>query len=227
MNAQKNEQRRQWLRSIPEYRDLHNKLIELSEITERAERNNRVRKVCVMVLLAMATFASVTVLAVKADAQEQGTMIMAAESQVQSTALEYTPPEGYADFMLPEDLRQVVKSCCERQGVEEALVLGVIYTESRGLNVENRGCIGPMQLQVDNESYFTEHTGLQNITETQNNIAAGIWYIGKLLEANGGEVEKALMAYNEGQTKANKMWEDGVRSTRYTHKVLDAMEALR
>lgn len=180
-------------------------------------------------LAAMAFLTLVVVLAFRADALEQGYITKKPQmtQQVeQNTAMcikttAFDTRAGQAgEIPLSDYLTEVLFSSCERNEVPVALALAVCEAESGfQVNAINGDCFGLMQLDLRYAHYYIEHTGLQNVTEPANNLAAGIWRLGELL-AKYEDTELALMVYNLGETKALSWWEQGVRSTRYTHRVL-------
>ena len=104
--------------------------------------------------------------------------------------------------------REALREACEAHGVPLCDALGVIQVES-GFDpeaVSSEGCVGLMQL---NTRYFP--AGLS----PEDNIRAGVAYLGALLERYDGDTQAALRAYNKG-------WDDGSRT--YARAVLAASE---
>ena len=120
-----------------------------------------------------------------------------------------------ADVPLSYELQDVLQTECERYGIEYALALGLIETES-SFNpeaVSKSGCIGLMQLNPDYAWWFEEQTGSDYKTPC-GNVKCGIWYLNYLTKKYDGSVEKALVAYNQGSYQ-------GVM-TNYAENVLSA-----
>lgn len=100
--------------------------------------------------------------------------------------------QGYfrADVPLSYELQDVLQTECERHGIEYALALGLIETESSFREDADNGlCYGLMQL---NRDWFPD-----KLTPAEN-IRAGMEYLAELIEKYGGAVDKALVAYNRG-----------------------------
>lgn len=119
--------------------------------------------------------------------------------------------QGYLrdDVPLPYELQDVLQTECERCGVDYALALGLIETES-GFDpeaVSKSGCMGLMQL---NPKYFDT----AGMTPAEN-IQAGIEYLAYQL-GRYETVEAALCSYNAGH-------DTGART--YANKVLEKAEA--
>ena len=63
----------------------------------------------------------------------------------------------------------------------------------------------------------------QDPTTPAGTIVCGVYLLGTHL-INYEDTEKALMAYNMGPAGALQAWEDGITSTEYTEKVMEAMD---
>lgn len=119
--------------------------------------------------------------------------------------------QGYLrdDVPLSYELQDVLQTECEHCGVDYALALGLIETES-GFDpeaVSKSGCMGLMQL---NPKYFDT----AGMTPAEN-IQAGIEYLAYQL-GRYETVEAALCSYNAGH-------DTGART--YANKVLEKAEA--
>lgn len=115
------------------------------------------------------------------------------DAKIEAALLE----SGYLreDVPLDYDLQSVLRAVCEANGVDYALALGLIETESNFQpDADNGQCYGLCQL---NRTYFPD-----NLT-TAENITAGISYLGELLERYGNERD-ALTAYNSGHPGASR-----------------------
>ena len=116
--------------------------------------------------------------------------------------------QGYfrADVPLSFELQDVLQTECERYGIEYALALGLIETESSFREDADNGlCYGLMQL---NRDWFPD-----KLTPAEN-IRAGMEYLAYQMERYGS-VEAALCGYNAGH-------DTGSRG--YTKAVLAAAE---
>ena len=99
--------------------------------------------------------------------------------------------------------RDALQEACEAHGVPLHIALGVIEVES-GFDpeaVSSEGCVGLMQL---NTKYFP--AGLS----PEDNIRAGVAYLGALLERYEGDTQAALTAYNAGHDTGSRTYANAV-----------------
>lgn len=89
----------------------------------------------------------------------------------------------------------------KRQGVDPALVMRVLNTESSGNPnaISNKGARGYMQLMPGT----AKEMGV-NISDPLDNIRGGIGYLAKQLKSFGGDEKLALAAYNAGPGNVRK-----------------------
>lgn len=173
-------------------------------------------------LLQMGEAMETTRMANKVIAESQAVLVWEPAVPVEPVAVEFEDGEdpdedakieaallesGYLrkDVPLDYDMQAILRAVCEENGVDYALALGLIETESNFQpDADNGQCYGLCQL---NRTYFPD-----NLT-TAENITAGISYLGELLEKYGNERD-ALTAYNSGHPG----------SSRYASAVLRAAE---
>lgn len=136
------------------------------------------------------------------------------------------PPAAQPTVLgLPEELEAHIDDAAALYGLDPVLVRAVIYVESRGqVDADNGLCYGLMQLNKKYASVFTEGAQVENITDPENNVLGGCWYLSEMLEYTGGQEALALMCYNMGCAGAQDYWHDGVYSTAYTRAVEEAKE---
>lgn len=113
-----------------------------------------------------------------------------------------------AEVPLEEDLQAVLYDLCDELGLEEALVLGLIQTESGfvtdAVNPVS-GCYGLCQL---NPLYFP--AGLT----PEENLRAGLTYLAEQMERYNGDVAAALTAYNAGRDTGDRSYAGRVLENR-------------
>lgn len=105
--------------------------------------------------------------------------------------------QGYFrdEVPLPYELQDVLQTECERYGIEYALALGLIETESSFREDADNGlCYGLMQL---NRDWFPD-----KLTPAEN-IRAGMEYLAYQMERYGS-VEAALCGYNAGHDTGSR-----------------------
>lgn len=126
---------------------------------------------------------------------------------------------------LPQELEATIDAAATFYGLDPVLVRAVIYVESRGqVDADNGLCYGLMQLSKRYADTFMRGAGVENITDPENNVLAGCWWLSEMLAYTGGQETQALMCYNLGCSGAQDYWKDGVYSTAYTRAVEEAKE---
>ena len=118
------------------------------------------------------------------------------------------PPEtvrGYVpDEVLDEvsqapgtDLRRLAEDASRRYGLDPALVLAVVAVESgfRPEAVSSKGAQGLMQLMPRTAAAL----GVQDPLDPEQNLDAGVRHLEALIKLYGGDLRRALAAYNAGQ----------------------------
>lgn len=99
-----------------------------------------------------------------------------------------TPPK--------EELQSMARETAKRHRVDPELVHAVIEAESNWnpAAISSKGAQGLMQLVPGT----AEGLGVDNVFDPAKNIEGGVTYLGMLLEKYGGDLDKALAAYNAG-----------------------------
>lgn len=125
-----------------------------------------------------------------------------------------------AGLNIPSDTDSMIKDAAARYQVDPRLVAAVAQTESGGNQeaVSPVGAIGVMQLMPETAA------GLGvNPYDKQQNIEGGAKYLRQMMDTFGGDVQKAVAAYNAGPQAVKEY--NGVppyRETQdYVNKVLD------
>ena len=124
---------------------------------------------------------------------------------LEAMAVQLEPAPYWKDVPLDRELQAALWEACEEHGVSFSLALGLIEVES-GFDpeiVSPKGAYGLCQL---NPKYFP--TDLS----PSENIAAGIGWLGELLERYG-DTAAALRAYNLGYDDGDRQFADAVLAT--------------
>jgi hypothetical protein len=122
------------------------------------------------------------------------------------------------------DLRALAVAAARRHGLDPGLVLAVVSVESgfRPGAVSPRGAQGLMQLMPGT----ARSLGVEDALDPEENLDGGTRHLGALLSLYGGDVERALAAYNAGEGAVAR--HGGIppfRETReYVKKVLERYE---
>jgi soluble lytic murein transglycosylase-like protein len=122
------------------------------------------------------------------------------------------------------DLRTLAVAAARRHGLDPELVLAVVGVESafRPEAVSPKGAQGLMQLMPATAASL----GVEDAFDPEENLDGGVRHLGTLLSLYGGDLERALAAYNAGEGAVER--HGGVppyRETReYVKRVLERYE---
>lgn len=140
-----------------------------------------------------------------------------------ATVRGFVPDEVLDELAVPPggDLRAIAAAAARRHGLDPQLVLAVVSVESgfRPEAVSPKGARGLMQLMPRT----AESLGVEDAFDPEQNLDGGARHLGQLLTLYGGDLVKALAAYNAGEGAVDR--HGGVppyRETRaYVKKVLE------
>jgi hypothetical protein len=110
------------------------------------------------------------------------------------------------------------------------LVLAVIEVESsyRTDAVSVAGAKGLMQVIPEHHEPRMNRLNCTDLFDPKQNVTVGVDFLAELIEKNGGNLHKALTAYNHGQKGANeKFFSKGIYRTEYSSKVLETAEKIK
>ena len=136
----------------------------------------------------------------------------------------FVPDEVIEEVTLPPgggNLRELAAAAARRHGLEPGLVMAVVSVESgfRPEAVSPKGAQGLMQLMPKT----AEALGVEDAFDPAQNLDGGARHLGELLTVYGGDLTRALAAYNAGEGAVLR--HGGVppyRETRaYVRKVLE------
>lgn len=150
----------------------------------------------------------------------------------QATEPTETEPEVILyDVPLSEDLQLHIIAQAESQGIDPAIVMAMIWRESRfnTLCVGDSGnSLGLMQIQPRWHSGLMAQLGCPDLHDPFQNVTVGINILGSHIERYDGNLEMALVSYNCGATGAyNNYFGQGVYSSKYSQAVLKKAEEIR
>ncbi len=125
-----------------------------------------------------------------------------------------------AGVTMPGDTNSMIAAAARKYNVDPRLAAAIAQTESGGNQeaVSPAGAVGVMQLMPETAA------GLGvNPYDKQQNIEGGVKYLRQMMDTFGGDVQKAIAAYNAGPQAVKDY--NGVppyRETQnYVNKVLD------
>ena len=140
--------------------------------------------------------------------------------QGSSFASELSGAMKAAGVTMPGDTNSMIAAAARKYNVDPRLAAAIAQTESGGNQeaVSPAGAVGVMQLMPETAA------GLGvNPYDKQQNIDGGVKYIRQMMDTFGGDVQKAIAAYNAGPQAVKDY--NGVppyRETQnYVNKVLD------
>ena len=110
---------------------------------------------------------------------------------------------------------------CRRYGIDYALMLGLMETESSfQFDADSGWAYGICQIGYINEDWLAEE-GI-DIHTKQGNIEASCVILSDLLSRY--DVSRSLMAYNMGEFGAMDFWDQGIMESQYSKDVMSASE---
>jgi soluble lytic murein transglycosylase-like protein len=111
----------------------------------------------------------------------------------------FVPDEVLEEVQVPAggDLRDLAAAAARRHGLDPDLVMAVVSVESgfRPQAVSPKGAQGLMQLMPKTASSL----GVANAFDPVQNLDGGTRHLGQLLTLYGGDLTRALAAYNAGE----------------------------
>jgi hypothetical protein len=145
------------------------------------------------------------------------------------TVIDTEPVTVYFDIPLSKELQDYIRNLCDEYGVLIELVIAMIDVEStfRADVVSKTNDYGLMQINKCNHEWLTDKLGVTDFLDPYQNINSGVHILSGHLEVTNGDIELALMRYNNGATGAKKLWDKGIYSTAYTQKIMTAYESYK
>jgi soluble lytic murein transglycosylase-like protein len=170
--------------------------------TTQVEFQNNIVRSCFILMLAASAFAA------SPGASQQGhmTTVVRADTRtgrlVRSIAMEPGIVAVQNQDPIASDLMEMIDHIAEEQGVETHLVHSVIRAESNynTAAVSPKGALGIMQLIPATARRF----GVSNVFDVQDNVRGGVRYLRFLLDYYQNDYEKAIAAYNAGESAVDK-----------------------
>lgn len=140
-------------------------------------------------------------------------------------------PEPFTGEVLARirDVQPIVERAAQRHRLDPSLINGVIWVESRfdTRAKSSAGARGLMQLMPSTAAWLAESMGHRRgrAFDPEFNVAAGAYYLDRLINRYRGDLRWALVAYNAGPGNADKWRKRGTLpegSQRYVSRVLEA-----
>ena len=134
---------------------------------------------------------------------------------------------GRADDLVPSDreyLRPILIRYAQENGLPADVVMALAWVESswRRSAVSDAGAVGVMQLMPTTVEFASKLLGLRSNLDPRNatsNVRMGTKFLRHLLDQSGGNLRRALIAYNQGLTSLRLKGSYGV-AERHAERVL-------
>ena len=135
-------------------------------------------------------------------------------------------PELLYDVPMSDELQRYIREQAERQDVPFEISLAVIERESsyKPDAVSDTGDFGLMQINVCNHRWLYEELGITDVMDPEQNIEAGLYILGQAFQKYD-DPDKALMAYNMGDSGMKAAWSKGQHSSKYSRAVLETAQS--
>lgn len=125
------------------------------------------------------------------------------------------------DIELDEELQEFVYFMAQGYEIDYTLALAVMQTESdfRPGLISQTNDHGLMQINICNHEWLKNTLEVNDFLNPYENIRSGMYILRDLFEKYETP-EKVLMAYNMGESGAQRLWNQNVYETNYTRNVL-------
>lgn len=134
------------------------------------------------------------------------------------------------DFVaLPVDMpgseQRIVWKICKDYGIDFVFVMALIGHETE-FTKDARSITGDSGYMQINDICLEEmeRRGFTDMTDTADNVGAGVSILRDYMDKYDGNKHKVLMAYNMGATGAAKLWAQGITSSEYSREVMERYE---
>lgn len=147
------------------------------------------------------------------DEPEESDIDILEESEVSEPEEPKVETVTYYDVPLDEDLQDHIFRVAEENGIDPALVIAMIKKES-GFRPSVKGdhgeSYGLMQIKLKYNRERMKKLGCDDLLDPYQNVTVGIdILVEKIEQSKGKPIEWVLMAYNGGNSYANKKWAKG------------------
>jgi len=130
-------------------------------------------------------------------------------------------PQVWGPFLYPLRFEEEVAVAAKLTDLDPNLVAAVIFAESgfRTGRVSSQGARGLMQVREPTARFAASHLGIaydgKTLDDPGKNIQIGTWYLKYLFDTNGGDLPRALAAYNAGETVVAEWVKSGIKDIPY------------
>jgi len=130
-------------------------------------------------------------------------------------------PDYILDVPLSEDFQIYLHGLCEDAGVPYTLAVAVIEQESNydPQAVSPWGDYGLMQINRICHAWLSAELGITDWFDPYQSARAGVYILGLYYSRYGAD-SGTLVAYNQGQPAAEKLFAQGIYETEYSRRVM-------
>jgi soluble lytic murein transglycosylase-like protein len=138
----------------------------------------------------------------RASVRAQQTAAVAQDPSFFVSSIPELGPELVRELVPPERIREIVDDGAEESGLDADLVRAVVRRESayNPWATSRKGAQGLMQLMPSVQTQF----GVTDPYDPKQNVAAGTRLLKQLLDQFGGDLPRALGAYNAGAARVEQ-----------------------
>lgn len=115
-------------------------------------------------------------------------------------------------FGLPADLGAEIYDAAEAEGIEPGLAFGLVSVESsfRPRVVSSMGAVGLTQVLPSTAVWLDPDLERSDLFRRGTNLRVGFRYLRQLIDRYDGDVRTALLAYNRGPTRVDRLRSEGI-----------------
>ncbi len=140
-----------------------------------------------------------------------------------------TENEGFVLYNVPLDaeLQKYTYDICTENNVDYKMVLAMMGQESSYKEdaISKTKDYGILQINQINHKWLEDKLGIENFLDAKQNILAGVYMLADLTDKYA-DIDKVLMAYNCGESGAQKLWKKGIYRTEYSRKIHQLMDEM-
>lgn len=121
-------------------------------------------------------------------------------------------PDAVQKVLHPLRYEAEIRAAAAEQGLEPALIAGVIYAESRfdPDAQSSPGAYGLMQVLPETAAFISERSGITgDYRDPETNVRMGAWYLSYLQGRYDGDEALTLAAYNSGEGQVDSWLAEG------------------
>lgn len=140
-----------------------------------------------------------------------------------------TTHTGYYDVPLSHDVQDYLFKLCNQYNIPSALMIALIDQESsfNPKAISSKGDYGLCQINKSNFESLRRDLGVTDFLDPKQNIYCGVYKLQFPYHNFNGDLHKALMVYNMGSNRAQKLWNNGTYTSNYSRAVVALYDKYR